>query len=45
MRLGREVVDELLGERRADRDAVGAQARQEAVVVTAALAEAATVER
>ncbi len=36
-------VDELLGERRADGDAVGAQAGQEPVVVAAALAEAATV--
>ena len=41
--LGRQVVDELLGERRADRDAARRQPRQEPVVVTAALAEPAAV--
>ena len=39
-----QVVDDLLGEAGADRDAVGAEAGQEAVVVTAALAEPAAVE-
>ena len=39
----REVGDELFGEARADRDAVRAEPGQEAVVVTATLAEAATV--
>ena len=43
--LGRQVVDELLGERRADRATAGAQPGQEAVVVPAALAEAAPVGR
>ena len=44
VRLGGQVVDELLGEAGADREAVGAQAGQEPVVVTAALAEPPTVE-